>query len=194
MSEATCSITVRPTNVADAHALAVTHVAAWQAAYVGIVGDERLRALRVADRTRRWVELLARPQPEITHLVAELAGDVVGYGVAGPLRDPENDDDETHTGELYVLNVHPATWRRGVGSALLRRLTEALVAGNRYSAHLWVFKENIRGRQFYEHHGWRATGVQRNDAPGDTPTELRYMCDLTSCVSPQTRDASGGGP
>ena len=60
----------------------------------------------------------------------------------------------TSTGdELDGLYVLPAESGRGIGSALLAALPDV--------SRLWVLEENVTGRAFYEHRGWRARGERR---------------------------------
>jgi GNAT superfamily N-acetyltransferase len=65
--------------------------------------------------------------------------------------------------ELNALYVLPDYWNHGIG----RRLLEAAVG----VSELWVLQDNFRARRFYEEHGWRAEGIQRQ-AHG--VIELRY--------------------
>jgi GNAT superfamily N-acetyltransferase len=51
--------------------------------------------------------------------------------------------------ELHDLYVAPDAQGRGVGSALFERVREARPRGFR----LWVFRDNIRARRFYETRG-----------------------------------------
>ena len=63
--------------------------------------------------------------------------------------------------ELKALYVEPSEHGKGVGSALLERVTLERPAGFR----LWVFQENTRARRFYERHGCRA--VRFTDGAGN---------------------------
>jgi GNAT superfamily N-acetyltransferase len=52
--------------------------------------------------------------------------------------------------ELYVLNIDPPRWSRGVGSALLDAFLLWSVEVKAREVVLWVAKENARARRFYE--------------------------------------------
>jgi GNAT superfamily N-acetyltransferase len=71
--------------------------------------------------------------------------------------------------ELHALYLLPDYWNRGIG----RHLLEAAVG----VSELWVLRDNFRARRFYEVHGWRADGMQRQV---DGVIELRYGAPSTS--------------
>jgi GNAT superfamily N-acetyltransferase len=59
------------------------------------------------------------PSAEKTVLIAEIDGVVVGFISSGPVRGAI--DDAARTGEVYELFVDPASFGRGVGTALMER-------------------------------------------------------------------------
>lgn len=170
---------VRAPVVDDADRLGEIHVAAWRAAYRGIMPDGYLDALTAAERADYWREGLSRPPAARTvRLVAVDAADVpVGFlfgGGAGGDPDPEAVE-----GEVYVLNVHPDHWDTGVGSFLLRRAQDQLAVQGFGAAVLWVLAGNRRARSFYERHGWQEAGEARTvEVFGVTVDEVRYRRDL----------------
>jgi GNAT superfamily N-acetyltransferase len=173
---------VREATPADADALGRVHVLAWQAACRGgLMPDEHLDGLSVADRTALWAEALERsPRPRSIRLVAEAAdGEVVGFVLLGPAgSDPE-------TGELHGINVAPDRWRVGAGSALMRAGLEWLAEAGFTDAVLWVHPGNTRARLFYEDHGWVHDGVdRRQEVLGVVIPETRY----STRIGPATRE------
>ena len=72
-------VRVRPATVADAPAMGRVHVRAWQAAYRGHMPDDYLDGLRPEDREAHWEGALARDDLPGTILVAERAGEVIGF-------------------------------------------------------------------------------------------------------------------
>ena len=74
------------------------------------------RAVLPGERTATVDEMRARMTPDQLHLVAELDGEIVGSGIAGR---------SDLAGSSFVApRVVPEARRRGVGTALLRELTE----------------------------------------------------------------------
>jgi len=168
---------IREPVAADADRLGEIHVAAWQAAYRGIMPDDYLDGLSAAARADHWRVGLSRdPRPGSVRLVAADDGDVpVGFLFGGPA----DGDADAVDGEVYVVNVHPEHWGTGAGSDLLIRAQEALAGGGFGTAVLWVVPGNQRARRFYERHGWRTDGETRTEEVfGTTVEEVRYRRDL----------------
>ena len=169
----TTTFEVRRATVADAAAVARTHVASWQVGYAGLLPDELLSGLSVEARTSTWTNQLDGTSPAAATLVAALHGAVVGFASVGPSRDP---DATAATGELWALYSHPESWGLGVGSALLAAASDELRRlGLARHATLWVLTGNDRARRFYERHGWRPDGEHRVEWRGEVPLdEVRY--------------------
>jgi ribosomal protein S18 acetylase RimI-like enzyme len=169
---------VREPTAGDAAAMGMVHVAAWQAAYRGgLMADDYLDGLSADERGRRWSETLARPaRPREARFVAEDdAGTVVGFLVAGPAEG----DEDSETGEVYAVNVHPEAWGEGHGRALCAAGTAALAEAGFEEVVLWVHRDNERARRFYERVGWRADGGQRRqEVLGAEVPEVRYRRNL----------------
>jgi ribosomal protein S18 acetylase RimI-like enzyme len=163
---------LREPKAFDAGPLAAVHVRSWQQAYRGLMPEEYLDGLSVEDRTEMWMGWLQRPpRPRSRRLVAEDHGDVVGFIVVGPA----GGDDQTDTGEVFSLNVDPASWRRGIGRALLEAGVETLRDFGFREAVLWVHPGNDRARRFYEAAGWQDDHAERRqDILGVEISEIRY--------------------
>ena len=167
-------VTVREAVADDAAALARVHVAAWQAAYRGLVADEALDQLSVADRERSWADALsAGPQPGSARLVATIDDEVVGFIVVGPA------SDDPSVGEVHALNVAPEVWGQEIGQALLAEGVDRLIHAGFTEAVLWVHPGNTRARRFYEHAGWVDDHARREEQVfGITFEEERYRRTL----------------
>ena len=147
--------------MADAAALARVHVASWQGAYRGLVPDEVVDGLDVADWAKRKARALR--QGAVMWIVDE----GLGFAHAGPSRDDEG-------GELYALYVHPERFGRGLGLALLRTV-EAWLDARFDRSELWVLEGNTRARRFYEAAGWR-------EVESNTKAVLGVELDVTRYV------------
>lgn len=160
----------------DAEELAEANVESWRVAFPGLVPDEFLATLSVAEQARRFLRLLAG-DAGVEVWVAEDDQRVLGYASLGPSRD---EDATASTEELYALYVRPDAWRSGVGRLLHERVLERLRARGASLATLWVFDANRRARDFYEALGWRQAR-ERRDLPlagGVLPT-VRYTRALS---------------
>ena len=151
--ELSAGVRLRPAEPADAEAGADLHRRCWREAYTGLV-DDRLLTVRLNDR-ERWVnawreQLVSGPQ----RWLAEVAGELIGFAVAGASRDDEAPAAE----ELYAEYVRAAWHGSGVGQALLAR-----AIGDR-AASLWVLENNHRARGFYARNGFAPDGAREHYA------------------------------
>jgi GNAT superfamily N-acetyltransferase len=104
-------------------------------------------------------------------------GAVAGISAIGPSRD--DDGELTGDGELYMINVHPDRWGRGLGRRLLEAATEWLRSRGWSEAVLWMANGNERAGRLYERNGWVLDGG-RKEAPigGANVVEVRYRRSL----------------
>lgn len=174
-------LSVRPATVDDAPAIVGAQVAAWQAAYRGIMPDAYLDNLSSEpwSRAERRAVAIANPlDPRAFNLVAELDGRVVGWLCGGPSRD---DDRGPTTGEVWAIYVNPDQWRCGAGTTLMEAALDRLAAEGYSEAVLWVFEENGGARRFYERFGWRPDGASEIfERGGGQAIEIRYRRPLGS--------------
>lgn len=175
----TTASTLRRARVDDAQGIAAVHVAAWQAAYRGLMPDDYLASLRAEARADFWRRALAaEPHPV---LVAERAGRIVGFASCGPPRDAGAPADR---GELYAIYIDPAVWSSGVGRALCQAALGALRAAGFTAASLWVLAGNTRAIRFYERAGFARDPAATKTVTlgGTTLPELRYVRMLDGAV------------
>jgi RimJ/RimL family protein N-acetyltransferase len=138
--------------------------------------DAFLASLDAGKRAARWRERLSEPMVGKKIFVAiDARSDLVGFAGVGPARDEPHD-----RGELYMINVAPAAWGTGVGTALLVEAMHALSVLGHREAILWVLRQNARARRFYEREGWAQEGERRDTITENdfnvTVDELRYGC------------------
>ncbi|WP_319014680.1 GNAT family N-acetyltransferase [Microcella sp.] len=163
-------------------AVSTIHVEAWQVAYRNLLPASLLDGLNVEERTQSWTEWIKRSlsgsptdgdAPLQRLIVAECAGDIVGWATFGGGRDVGTEQQ----GELAGLYVHPQHWGGGFGFELLQRAEQELTIAGFVDQFLWVMAGNARAMSFYERHGWRADGQQKLFVLGrDAEVEgLRYV-------------------
>ncbi|MDE2869256.1 MAG: GNAT family N-acetyltransferase [Chloroflexota bacterium] len=167
---------VRPAAPDDAEAIESVRIATWKACYRGIVPDAHLNALSVQSsrviRLRTGIE-----RAEVGGSLVAVAGSrIIGMGFAGP---PEDDQLPEGTGEVFAVYVLSEWQGRGVGRALLERLTSGLRALGYRSAVLWTLRDRLPTRRFYEANGWELDGAEDSlDLQG--PVHLvRYARNLS---------------
>ncbi len=85
--------------------------------------DAYLDAMDVDAKAAAWASSLPREDARGKRAVVceDADGDVVGYATVGA------DTEDSGAGLLYLMYVSPACWGEGVGRALMRGSSEALV-------------------------------------------------------------------
>jgi GNAT superfamily N-acetyltransferase len=190
MGESAVALLVRRAELADAAAIASSHVRSWQAGYADVISSDFLRDLgrNLPQHTLHWQTLILGGEAEGRFmLVGEVDGEVAGHLSGGAYRGTDagerprggayrgTDTGEPPLGEVYACYVDPAHWRQGVGSALMACALERLAQAGYSQAALWVLADNVGARAFYEHHGWLADGAHKiYELAGERYPEVRY--------------------
>lgn len=87
------------------------------------------------------------------------------------------DRDNEVWGEIVAIYLLPEIWGNGQGSALLQySLAKLKEKGIRHIC-LWVLKDNVRARKFYEKCGFQTSGSEREiEIAGSKVLEVEYIC------------------
>jgi ribosomal protein S18 acetylase RimI-like enzyme len=99
----------------------------------------------------------------------------VGWVSFGGSRD---DDRSDAIGEIYALYVHPESWGRGAGRALVRHVVAELPGMGYEEATLWSFAVNERAKRLYESAGFRRDGAEVHEPIFANALEVRYRRSL----------------
>jgi GNAT superfamily N-acetyltransferase len=170
---------IRAATVEDSTAIGRLHVAAWRETYRGLIPDAVLDAISEQTRAAEWRAGLSRGAKGPIVFVAEAKdGSLIGFGAAGPARDPKLACDSEITA-LYMLQ---SGQRRGIGRALLLQITDALRRRGRQTIGLWVLATNAPARRFYERLGGTAAATRSDQSDGWVCDEVAYVwrgLDLT---------------
>jgi GNAT superfamily N-acetyltransferase len=146
---------IRPACASDAPALGAMHAAAWAEAYPPLVASGRLPDALFAEMTdsgRRaaaWSRILAAPALPGGVLLAEAAGEVVGFASVAPVRDRALSTGGELTG-LYLLRRAQG---RGIGTGLLAAAFAVLRAAGHRDAGAWAVAGNGPAERFYAARG-----------------------------------------
>ncbi|WP_035179671.1 GNAT family N-acetyltransferase [Acidocella facilis] len=178
------TIQLRVANLSDVGSLAAVHVAAWRESYPGILPDEMLAALSVEARTDMWREFLSAPatSAETKVYVAEMHGQIVGFGSCGGQREKALAQ-LGFGGEISAIYLLRSHQRLGLGRSLMTQMAQALTKLGFVGAALWVLRENIAARGFYERLGGTLVGEKKDERPDATFDEVAYgWRDLTLFV------------
>ncbi len=144
---------VRVAQPSDAEAIAAIHVRSWQATYRGIVPDQELDAMDVADKTALWTEILGWSEPGC-FIAEDERGEIVGFAhgrLIEPGEDaPTSDPGGRPTGFITSVHVLQSAKGSGLGKALMAALAGDL--GRRGAGKIWleVAEENRSAIGFYD--------------------------------------------
>ena len=114
--------------------------------------------------------------PAVTLLVAEEADELLGFTACGASRD---EDSEAETGEIRTFFVSPASWRRGVGRALMQAALDDLRRRGYERCTVWSFAGNRQANSSYEALGFTPDGAERTEAAWAHILEMRYSRALS---------------
>ncbi len=166
---------IRLAEADDAEAIARIQINAWRIAYADFLPAPFLDALDAEQRATQWHGRIgpAMRRDAPTFVAVDATDAVSGFIHTGPIRDDDLEPDGR--AEIYTIYVDPASWRRGIGSALMRAVDDFWRPSDVHELVLWAFKDNADGRAFYERLGWRADGAEQVDDFGTAhPVEVRY--------------------
>ena len=108
-------------------------------------------------------------------LLAEEQGELLGYIACGENRDAAA---EPAVAELRNMFVAPASWRRGVGRALVDAALAELRGRGYSEVTLWSFAANDRANAFYEAIGFTRDGAERTEEIWAHIVQVRYRRSL----------------
>lgn len=173
----TDAVRVREMTEADCEAVAEVRVRGWRFAYDGLLPAWYLRAMSVEADAETRRRHFARDAARHVNLVAERAGEVVGWACYGPYRTGQGGTGGQRTtgeGELYALYARPDQVATGVGRALMTEVVARAAADGYPVLRLWVLRDNTRARRFYERAGFVPDGLEEPwHVAGVTLSEVR---------------------
>ena len=125
-------------------------MASWRSTYAGLLEQSFLAGMRAEEQAARWHSTITRHAHSSCVFVATDAGSrICGFASGGR----ERDLDRTHQGELYSLYLLEAEQGRGLGRQLTAAVAGWLHQHRMDSMLVWVLRDNLRARGFYEHLG-----------------------------------------
>ena len=187
-------VRIRLARLEDAPAIAAVHVRAWQTAYRGIVPDSYLDTMDLAARVERWQERLAHPAESEFTFVAELTGNtketpgaIIGFSSGGP----ERHGIAGYDGELYAIYLLPEHRGKGIGRRLVAAAAKWLSERGTQSLVIWVLKDNVKGRAFYEALGGQLVSEQTITIGSSSLLDVAYGWPDLRMIFRAPRDAGG---
>jgi ribosomal protein S18 acetylase RimI-like enzyme len=159
---------IAPAGPSDAAALARVHVDAWRETYAGILPSVYLERMSSALHEHRWRQRLLSTR-EAT-LAAEGHKGLVGYVSAERSR-RSRAGVEAEITTLYVLR---AAQGHGLGRELFTAAARVMAARGATSLVVWVLRDNLKARGFYERLGGRREDVGNEYVGGAVVASVLY--------------------
>lgn len=169
----TCQIRIATPD--DAAALGAMHVASWLETYVGLLPDKMLASLSVEARAAAWAKIMQEPATAHSTVIylAELQAMIVGFGTCGAQR-TESLKTKDYDGEVSAIYVLRKFQKRRIGVRLFHSMSSDLIRRGFNAAALWVLRENLRARRFYERLGGKLIAEREDVRDGTVLIELAY--------------------
>jgi L-amino acid N-acyltransferase YncA len=143
---------IREATLDDAPSIARVHVDTWRTAYRGLVPDAHLDGLSYERSENAWRRWLAKSDPQTSVYVAEAEeGRIVGFASGGE----EREGDPVYRSEVYSIYIVADQQRQGTGRRLMTTAAGWLRAHGFQTMLVWVLRDNISSRAFYEALGGR---------------------------------------
>lgn len=160
---------IRPADVDDAAAIARVHVSTWRATYTDLLPADFLESLTEAGYADRWRRFIAE-RSNLAFVVEDDSGDVVGFASGGRERAGE----ASYKGELYAIYLLESAQRRGYGRELVRAIAGGLRQMGLDDMIVWVLRDNVTARDFYERLGGVYVRSQPTTIGPATVEEVSY--------------------
>ena len=154
----------------DEAMLAEIQAESWEAAFTGILPDEKLKSHLDKQHIAQMYQRVLNE-----HLAKRICSNARSknalYGVMGRLPGRKHPD----WAELICIHSRKGNWGRGYGSMMMEHILQEIKSAGFKQVGLWVFEQNIRARRFYEKHGFILTQERKNSFGAD---EVLYLKSL----------------
>ena len=161
-------VTIRAAQEADIPALSVVARRTWAHAFGSSLSPEQLAAELDETRSEHYFRTALGVH---TVLVAEVAGDLVGYVQFGDVTIPEVDAQPGDRG-LHRVYVETELQGRGIGRALMDAALSHPRLADAERIYLAVWTENEPAMRLYTSLGFRAAGTTRFTLGGEEVEDL----------------------
>jgi ribosomal protein S18 acetylase RimI-like enzyme len=166
---------VRDATAADLERVSDIKVRNWADAYGSILEPAVLAPF--LDRDAQLVELREKSaQPDTLLLVAERSGEVIGFALTYLDYEPEP--------WLESLHVLRESRGSGLGTLLMRRTAERVIARGHSSMRLGVISGNVAAARFYERLGGTMIGLEPVTWAQGVAHEVYRWADLALLAQP----------
>lgn len=155
---------IREAEQGDCNGIGKVYCDSWNATYQKLLPKTCLDSLTAAN--------CAPDKVSIDDLVLVKQERVLGICHVSEARNRDN----KVWGEIVAIYLLPEIWGSGAGSELLQRALKKLKQDGFKNMCLWVLKDNIRARKFYQKNGFIISGDEREiEIAGCNIREVEYI-------------------
>ena len=165
---------IRYVNKEDSDTIAMIYSKSFQQAFKGIIPDDFLKEKFAYERLK---DRLYKELSEGNAISCIMYKDDIPVGM---LTFAKDDDKERDNSEIDIWRIYllPEYWGQNLGTEFMDWAIEELKTNGYKKVALWVVKENVRARKFYEKVGFSHEGEIRIIMPGREINEYRYVKHL----------------
>ena len=149
-------VVIRKVQQGDANALAYIQTESWKAAFVELLDAETLKKCTDIERATAMYQGLLNENIGNGYL---LSVDEKPHCIA--YWDAARDMELTGKAELICIHSLPENWHKGYGSQMMDQVLKDIKEAGYSEVVLWVFRENLRARAFYEANGFELTDISK---------------------------------
>ena len=147
---------IRKVQQGDASNLAYIQTESWKAAFTSILDAETLTKCTNIERATSMYQRLLDEKKGNGYLLA-----VDGKPHCIAYWDAARDSELVGKAELICIHSLPNNWHKGYGSMMMNRVLKDIKEAGYSEVVLWVFRENLRARAFYEANGFALTDFSK---------------------------------
>ena len=148
---------IRKVQQGDASNLAYIQTESWKAAFTSILDAETLTKCTNIERATSMYQRLLDEKKGNGYLLA-----VDGKPHCIAYWDAARDSELVGKAELICIHSLPNNWHKGYGSMMMNRVLKDIKEAGYSEVVLWVFRENLRARAFYEANGFSLTDFSKH--------------------------------
>ena len=149
-------IDIRKVKQGDADTLAYIQTESWKAAFKVIIDAEMLEKCTNIDKARlMYQRLLDDNKGNGYILTVDDKPHCIAYW------DKARDLELAEKAELICIHSLPDNWHKGFGSKMMDLVLEDIKKSGYSEVALWVFRDNLRARAFYEAKGFVLNDVTK---------------------------------
>ena len=166
---------IRRAEKKDASALSKIITTSWKEAYSNILPAKELKASADPEKYNKIFSSLIEDNSNLFYIAQ---CDTIPCGMIYSC--PSRDADLKGCAEIVAIYILSDFWGKGIGQALMSQVIKDN-ASFYNEASLWVFKENLRARRFYEKSGFSFDGKEKTENFSNLPISMRYRKPI--CVN-----------